>query len=262
VSGEPAFTVDHGSTGDGFDERFFADLVRLEEQSFWFRSRNELIAWAIDTCFPQATSMLEVGCGTGFVLQDVRRRRPRMRLAGGDPFASGVALARRRLPGVPIYLMDGRRVPFRDEFDLVGAFDVLEHIAEDDRALAEARAALRPGGGLVVTVPQHPWLWSAADESAHHVRRYTRRGLLAALREAGFEPLRVTSFVSLPLPLLAGSRMLHRRGSADFDPLRELRLPVVVDRTLRGVLALERLAVRHGVSFPAGGSLLAVARRG
>jgi len=77
--------------------------------------------------------------------------------------------------------------------------------------LAQVREALRDDGGVVITVPQHRFLWSAADEYAGHVRRYRRSELLARLAAAGFQPLLVTSFVSLLLPVMWAARARRRR---------------------------------------------------
>jgi hypothetical protein len=85
---------------------------------------------------------------------------------------------------------------------------VLEHIDDDERVLAELRAALRLGGGAIVTVPQHPRLWSAADDYGRHRRRYIRSELLTKLQRCGLEAVYVTSFMMLLLPLMAASRML------------------------------------------------------
>ncbi len=127
--------------------------------------------------------------------------------------------------------------------------------------LAELRRAVRPGGGIIVTVPQHPWLWSAADDYGRHVRRYTRNELVRKLQRAGFTPVRTTSFVSLLLPLLAVSRLLRRSSDEPYDPETEYRAAARVDRLLEHVLTVERTLIRRGVGFPAGGSLLTVARR-
>jgi SAM-dependent methyltransferase len=244
----------------GFDETYFQHLPRLEERSFWFRSRNALIIWALRRYFPHAQSMLEVGCGTGFVLRGVRDAFPQMRLVGGEPFEAGLAVAAQRVPDAELMKLDARELPFREEFDVIGAFDVLEHIDDDERALAAMYSALRPGGGLLATVPQHPRLWSAADEFSRHVRRYRRGELPSKLRDRGFDVLRQTSFVSLLLPVLALSRLRFRNEKA-FDPLSEFRAPPFVDSALGWVLAAERTLIRSGLSFPAGGSLLVVARR-
>jgi len=70
--------------------------------------------------------------------------------------------------------MDARALPARNALDLVGAFDVIEHIVEDEAVLREVHAVLVNGGGFIAAVPQHPFLWSDLDDISGHVRRYTR----------------------------------------------------------------------------------------
>jgi SAM-dependent methyltransferase len=210
---------------------------------------------------PEARSLLEVGCGTGFVLAGLNRELPELELTGGELSRAGLATARRRLPDVRLYQMDARSIPFDREFDAVCAFDVLEHVNEDEAALrAMARAAV-PDGGMILTVPQHPSLWSAVDEYSRHRRRYTRKELLGKLARVGMTVVRATSFVSLLLPAMAASRLRQKSVTA-IDPLAEFRHPPRVDRTLERVMTLERSLIAHGVSLPIGGSLLVVARRG
>lgn len=245
-------------TSEGFDRHGYAELAAREAGNFWFRGRNALIEWALRRYFPDARSLLEVGCGTGFVLAHLRERRPELRLVGSDLYGEGLEFARERLPGVELVQLDARDLPFRDEFDVVGAFDVIEHVDEDVDVLRELRVATRDG--VMITVPQHPRLWSAVDDAGRHKRRYTRRELVGKLRAAGLEPVRVTSFVTLLLPLLALSR-LRDRSAADYDPAKELRIPRAANFAFERALDLERLAIRAGASLPAGGSLLAVARR-
>ena len=260
IEGLPAWAPELARGGGGFKPEYFDDLARLEEGNFWFRARNRLITWALARYFPGMQSYLEVGCGTGFVLTGIAAAFPQAKLAGSEVFSAGLGYAARRVPRASFMQMDGRRIPFADEFDVIGAFDVIEHIEEDEAVLASMRAALRPGGGLLVTVPQHPWLWSASDEYACHVRRYTARELHDKVRRAGFEIVRSTSFVSLLLPAMLASR---RRGSADkpFDPVDEFRISPATNRLLEAVLGAEIAAIRLGVSLPAGGSRLLVARR-
>ena len=101
---------------------------------------------------------------------------------------SGLAFARKRLPpGIELVQMDAREIPALDLFDLMGAFDVIEHIADDEAVLRGMRAAMRRGGGVILAVPQHPWLWSLADEMAYHERRYRVGELEIKLRRNGFE---------------------------------------------------------------------------
>jgi SAM-dependent methyltransferase len=250
------------SHGDGSDAEYLDDeLVAAEARHFWFHSRRRLILWALRRYLPQAESFLEIGCGTGFVLSGVREALPRLALAGSDVRVEGLARAGRRLPGVALLQMDARRIPFRGEFDAIGAFDVIEHLVEDEAALREMHEALRPGGGIILTVPQHPFLWSAVDDFSRHKRRYTRRELVAKVEKAGFEVIRATSFNALLLPLLLFTRTWQRLRPAEFDPAAELRVGPALNGMLGALMKVEERLIRSGLSFPAGGSLLLVAKR-
>lgn len=244
----------------GFKPEYFARLDEIEESNFWFRARNELIQWALRNYFPEAKSFFEVGCGTGFVLAGIHERFPRIRLVGSEFFWDGLAIAKARSPNVQLYQMDARRIPFHCEFDVVGAFDVLEHIIEDENVLVQMFNAAQPGGGLLVTVPQHPFLWSASDQYAMHQRRYNCTELSREVESAGFQIRRITSFNSLLLPLMIWSRVQLRRNH-DFQPWREFEIGPALNKTLESILKLERMIIRTGASFPAGGSLLLVGRK-
>jgi SAM-dependent methyltransferase len=157
--------------------------------------------------------------------------------------------------------MDARRIPFREEFDVIGAFDVLEHIKEDEAVLTQMYQATRKGGGILITVPHHPFLWSTSDDFARHARRYQTRELRNKVKKAGFEVLRMTSFVSLLLPLLALSRLKQRFSREPFDPSAEFNISSSVNTALEKILDAERTLIRAGLSLPAGGSLLLAGRR-
>jgi SAM-dependent methyltransferase len=244
--------------GDGFDPAAFARLVELEHGSFWFRARNRLLIWAMERYFPSAHSLLEVGCGTGYVLEGLHRALPHLRLTGAELHLQGLEHASRRVEDVELLQMDARAIPFDREFDVSGAFDVLEHIDEDEQVLEGLFRAARPGGGLILTVPQHLWLWSATDDYGEHKRRYARAELVSKVTAAGFRVRRVTSFVSLLLPAMAATRMLARAHRP--DPYSELRA-TRADAKLERVLDFERSLIIRGKDLPVGGSLLLVAGR-
>lgn len=239
----------------------FAELAALEENNFWFRARNRLIVWALQRYAPAFSDFLEVGCGTGYVLQGVAAAFPQAHVCGTEAQTEGLQFAAGRVPAATFLQMDARQMPFDTEFDVIGAFDVIEHIGEDETVLAQMHRALRPGGHLLLTVPQHPFLWSEYDVRAHHVRRYTGSELRTKLARAGFGVVKMTSFVSILLPLMMLSRMTRSTESPDYDPLAELRIGRVTNTVLELALDAERVLIRAGLSLPFGGSLLAVARR-
>ena len=256
-----ALAPDLAAQSEGFDPALFAELAKLEERNFWFRARNRLIVWALQHQMPAFADFLEVGCGTGYVLQGVATAFPAAHLCGTEAQTEGLQFAAARVPRAAFLQMDARHMPFDREFDVIGAFDVIEHINEDETVLAEMHRALRPGGSLLLTVPQHPFLWSEYDVRAHHVRRYTAGELRQKLTHAGYEIVKMTSFVSVLLPLMMLSRLTRRTTAPDYDPLAELRIGAVTNALLECALDAERLLIRAGITLPFGGSLLAVARR-
>lgn len=251
--GIPLFAPELENETDGFEAEYFPELAAHESGNFWFESRNALVTWAVRCWCPNARSVLEVGCGTGFVLQALAQALPQATLYASEVLSPGLEIARRRVQRAEFLQIDARRLPFVDELDLVGAFDVIEHIEEDEAVLRSVHEALKPGGTFIATVPQHMWMWSAKDEIARHKRRYTRPELVGKLRRAGFEVLKATSFVSLLLPAMWASR---KRPATD-----EFAIPARLNRLLSAVMAAELAAIRSGVGFPAGGSLLVVARK-
>src|SRR5262249_21098344 len=155
--------------------------------------------------------------------------------------------------------MDARAIPAINAFDLTGAFDIVEHIADDEAALQALRGATVTGGGTIIAVPQHPSLWSRADEIGHHQRRYRRGELEAKLRRNGFDVLFSSSFVAVLLPLMLLSRLKARAASNDADVERETALGPRVNSMLAAILRAEVRLTLTGLRWPLGGSRVVVA---
>ena len=263
VDGITLLAPELAGTISGFDPQSFHALSKIEADHFWFVARNALIVGLTRRFFPQARDYLEVGCGNGAVLSAIAASRTWKRIVGTELQPTGLAYSRRRLPEpIELVQMDARNIPAAGAFDLTGAFDVVEHIAEDTAVLAAMRQATRTGGGAIISVPQHPWLWSTADDLAYHQRRYRRGELEAKLVAAGYEIVFSSSYTALLLPLMAASRLKARlmpsKGTQDVS--REFAVSPAVNAVLKALLLAEVRLTLAGVRWPAGGSRVVVAR--
>lgn len=247
---------------ESYDPAWYEELASLEAGNFWFGARNRLIRWLAERHLPQDGKYLEVGCGTGFVLQMLRKAFPGWQMFATEAQPEGIEFARARVTSdVTFFQMDACAVPFRDEFDAIGAFDVIEHIPDDVAAIRQIYSALKPGGFFILSVPQHMFLWSKYDEAGCHFRRYSRAEIEGKLKAAGLSVVVSTSFNSLLLPLMMLSRFLKKETDGPVDVLEELRLSPSVNAVLAAVLKIEFLLLHLGVRFPAGGSRIVVAQK-
>jgi 2-polyprenyl-3-methyl-5-hydroxy-6-metoxy-1,4-benzoquinol methylase len=250
-----------------YDPEFYSALFAAEDRHFWFRSRNRCIVAALRSLpdFAETREVLEVGCGTGVVLAELHRLFPDGRVIGMDLFPEGLVYARRRFAGT---LIQGNVFDhvFEQSFDLLAAFDVIEHLDDDEKILRRFREQLRPGGHLIVTVPAHMCLWSYFDEAAHHRRRYSARELRSKLTAAGFTVIHLTLFMSLLFPLMWLKRVLLRGRRATRSTLHsastsDLAVHPVINGLMDFGLRPEAALIARRIPIPLGTSLLALATR-
>ena len=171
---------------------------------WWYVARTELLRTVLEERIGEAPLMLDVGSADGPSVGwlDGHGRRimldidPRGLAPGG---VCGSALA----------------LPFADSsFDVVCAFDVLEHCDPESVALAELVRVLRPGGRLLMSVPAYEWAWTAFDEANGHHRRYTRKRAVRALESAGLTVNRATYAFAGVFPFFAAERLARRAQRA------------------------------------------------
>jgi SAM-dependent methyltransferase len=221
-------------------------LAALEDTHWWYRERRHLLAAALRGISPgRAVDVGAAGGGNTRVLRDLGWQAAALEYG---PEGAQVAAER----GLPVMRADATLLPIvTGALDLVVAFDVLEHLVDDDACASEIHRVLAPGGTFLVAVPCDPALWSAHDEAVGHVRRYTRPTLQALLQRNGFEIESITSWNVLLRPVVA-----VRRKASNGSDLESLH--PVVNAGLRAIITAERyLPVKR---LP-GVSLLVTARR-
>ncbi len=262
IDGFEAWSPVLAKSGSGkfFDEMAFKKLAALEDANFWFQARNEVILWSLNQYFVTPEKYAEIGCGTGYVLKAVEQAYPETTIVGTELFVEGLKFAAQRCKRARLVQLDARAIPYRNQFDVVGIFDVLEHIEDDKVVLKQIEKSLVYGGGVLITVPQHQWLWSSVDEAACHVRRYSAKELAKKVEAAGFEIVRSTSFVSLLLPMMVAARFVSRNKPAA-DASAELSINEHLNWLFRKIMAVEFHLIKLGVNFTFGGSRLLIARK-
>lgn len=240
------------------DPRYEQSALETDERLWWYRGRRRIVMEVVRALpLRRPARVLDAGCGSGRTMEDLAELGE---VVGLEPSRPSLEVARARGVGE---VVEGSltHAPFPDgSFDLATTLDVIEHIDDDRRALAELRRLVRPGGYLVVTVPAYPSLWGPHDVANQHRRRYTRRGLLDTAGAAGWHPLRTTHFNSILLPPAAAVRWARKLLPQDgAEAQSELYLtPEWLDDLLEKPMQAEARLIATGRRIPAGLSLLAV----
>jgi SAM-dependent methyltransferase len=217
---------------------------------WWYRARAGLLHEALGPFLGTPARVLDVGSADG----------PSVGWMSGDH-------ARFTIDVDPSGLVKGRAacasalaLPFQDgAFDVVAAFDVLEHCDPESAAIRELARVIAPGGRLLISVPAYAWAWSDHDVRAGHHRRYTQGRLLAAIGQTDLTPVRCTYAFGSVFPFFAAERVVRRlQRSKETAPNRLPEVSPTMDKILMRLTGLEQKAIR-GHDIPFGSSVLAAA---
>ena len=241
-------------------DREYQQMYDLETFYWWFIARRKLIREIVadHVSRPEETTILDVGCGTGLNQEMLAQFG---RVFGTDSSEEALRFSRQR-DVENLVLSDAEALQFADEtFELVTALDVLEHVDDDLKALAEIWRVMKPGALLVVTVPAYGFLWSEHDEALHHHRRYAAHELRNKLVNAGFEVERSTYFISLLFFPILFMRIVQNLRKKSLRPsTSHVILPKWLNGALVKVLDLERWFLRFA-NLPFGVSIVCTARK-
>jgi SAM-dependent methyltransferase len=234
----------------------YQQMAELDDRHWWYRARRRILAELIrrEAQLPSNARILEIGCGTGHNLTMLSSFG---HVDGLELDDEARALSEKRLGRKVMRSPLPQLTEVRDaDYDLIGAFDVIEHIDDDDAALAAIAAKLKPGGKFMMTVPAHPWMWTAHDVANHHKRRYSKRSLKALVEGSPMRLDKIGYFNSLLFPIAVAERAVSKlRGKDDGDVSLP---PAPLNGALEAVFAAERYLVGR-LPLPPGLSLFAVA---
>jgi SAM-dependent methyltransferase len=226
-----------------------------QPEYWWYRARAELLKAAVGRFVGEPRLVLDVGSADGPSIGWLRGRGQQVSLdidprgldTGG---VCGSALA----------------LPFADDsFDVVAAFDVIEHCDPESAVLSELARVLTPQGRLLLSVPAYTWAWTRFDELSGHYRRYTRRRAIDAVKAAGLTVDRATYAFMSVFPIFAADRLRTRvreraTGRTDPDVATLPRVSPTVERTLMALSRLDQRLLRR-FELPFGSSVVVAATK-
>lgn len=240
------------------DRGVFTRMDALEDHHWWFRGRRTIIRALIEPLVKSKDnpSILEAGCGTGGNLR-MLRDFGRVDAFEFDEIARHAAIAKSEMD--ILYGSLPNEVPFDGfRYNLIGLFDVLEHVEQDVASLAALAERLDEGGLILVTVPAFQFMWSKHDERHHHFRRYSRKSLKQVAQNAGLRTVEIHYFNSFLFPAAIASRGMKKLIGSDIP---DDQIPASwVNTILRIIFEAERAMIRR-VPLPFGLSLAAVLER-
>lgn len=265
---EPAFTA----YAQSLDVNWSDDLEELHEED----SRDHFIdVWTRRALLesvlgqvPDTGVVVDAGCSSGYLLEDLRRARPSGELIGVDLVAAGLRRAHATVPDAQLLLADVCDLPLHDGVvDAVVSANLLEHVPDDVGALKEFHRVLRPGGLAAIVVPAGPGTYDYYDRFLGHERRYARGELPAKGRQAGLEVVREAFLGSVIYPAFWLVKKRNRRNHPNPSPDEMRKLVAANIASTRdsrlGALTtrIERALLARNVVIPFGIRNLTVLRR-
>lgn len=239
-------------------ERIIYDRIReLETEHWWFVGRRRVLNALIQRLAPPPQAqILEVGCGAG---GNIPLLKTHGEVAALEPDDDSRAYVAERF-GITVdggMLPDGLSYAPRS-FDLICAFDVIEHVDDDAGSIAALAGLLKTGGALLTTVPAYQWMWSHHDVLHHHKRRYTLARYRKLFAQSGLQIETAGYFNTLLFPVAAALRLVKRwRGDQSAD---DAMPSPWLNRLLTKIFSLEAPLAAAG-ALPFGVSIAVIARK-
>jgi 2-polyprenyl-3-methyl-5-hydroxy-6-metoxy-1,4-benzoquinol methylase len=179
-----------------------AESIKTEFQRRRIDLTVELLKEAIGGS-TRSPRILDLGCGKGYLTEEIRRRFPESEMSGCDYALTAIAVAAKQFPEIDFAVADASHCPYAPGyFDAVVCNNLWEHVPDPLRMLGRIHDTLRPGGHLVISTPSRyrlPNLFAVLFGkripliSPHHVTEYTVGQVKEMLEFGGFDVVRVAS---------------------------------------------------------------------
>lgn len=223
------------------EHNVYVRMAEIQDRHWWYEARRHILAHLIAQLdLPEATQILEAGCGPGANLAmlaefgNVQAFEP-------DNFAleychqhSGIRPDRIRQGFLP------EPIPFDTTYDLVCAFDVIEHIDDDAASIKALYNMTKAGGYALFTVPAFMSLWSQHDVVNHHKRRYLKEDFERLLKKAGYKVEMISYYNTILFPLVALIRQLKKKFNIKDRPDESLPRFAFINKALTLIFSAER----------------------
>ena len=237
------------------------NLTRHANHHFWMISRRKIVVDRIMRNLDLGDSFLEVGAGAADISECLQNLG--LKVTVSDIQTENLKqVAKKRFESVVQF--DLYQPIFREHFDSVGAFCVIEHLEEDLIAAKHLVDIVKPGGLIFIMVPAHDWLWNNRDRLESHKRRYSKRQLSQLFESAGASVLHIDYLFFSILPLLAARSLIDifrkRYVFTDSDILASMDIHPALNLFLTYLMKLE-MRIFKKRSPPIGGSLLLTAQK-
>jgi 2-polyprenyl-3-methyl-5-hydroxy-6-metoxy-1,4-benzoquinol methylase len=243
------------------EESIYDNFYRLEDKHWWFQGRKEIVMKLIEKYYKtkKDSMVLDIGCGTGMMVKNLLKYGNVLAM---DKDARAIEYAKSKAPEANFLLGYFPENYPEGKFDLITAFDVMEHIDDDEKSFEVVTALLKPGGIFVATVPAYNFLWTAHDEVNFHKRRYSKKDLAEKIIKTGLVIRKISYYNSFLFVPGVTIKMFKK-----FTPFNKTKIdlgnnlpPAFLNRILQEIFSLEKFYLSR-FNLPFGISLIAIAQK-